>query len=192
MGDLNEINDLQPREYWTAVPFPPPTSRPNSLSASASRRDLPLFSRVVVGGLFTSKLASNPKSTLSKPILSEPIHFGVLVNSSRVMISYHISGVSSPGFGIWAWSATGSGNDPDMSRRPHSDLSGCRRVEGTLNDGTHDVLMCGRTELFVGYNAIRWIDPTVRSATRSRSHSPNEAAGAARVSRPAHLYRCQP
>ena len=48
----------------------------NPLSARRRRRNFPLFSRVVAGELFTSKLVPDPKSVLSRPVFSEPVHFG--------------------------------------------------------------------------------------------------------------------
>ena len=50
--------------------------RHNPFSARSRGRNFSLFSRVVAAGLFTSKLAQDPKSVLSGPIFFGPVDFG--------------------------------------------------------------------------------------------------------------------
>lgn len=62
------------RDCSTLVPVPPPTSRHNPFSACSRDRNFSLFARVIAAGLFTSGPAIRPKSALSRPVLSEPVH----------------------------------------------------------------------------------------------------------------------
>lgn len=76
----NEINGLAHGEGWISDPFPPPLALEKPFSPSGCGRIFLLFSRVMLGGLFTNLGGRKLKSALSLPIFSEPVDWADLVN----------------------------------------------------------------------------------------------------------------
>ena len=54
-------------------------------------------------GLLTAEPARGPKSALSRPVFSEPVHFVILVNSFMVLILHRIFAATSRKVSIETW-----------------------------------------------------------------------------------------
>ena len=119
-----------------------PSPRENSFSPLRSGRNFSLFSRVVALGLFTSGPARDPKSALRRPVVSEPVHFGILAHRFRPLISWGNSARHSQqvGGGHWGWEARPDptlrcGNQYFEARAPDgSDASGAQAASGATRD----------------------------------------------------------
>ena len=69
---FNKIDNLRPRDGWTAVALPPPLALQKLFSRSGCGRIFPLFSGVMREGLSTGRGTRRPENGLWGPLFSRP------------------------------------------------------------------------------------------------------------------------